>query len=56
MCSPVAYRFAGRRIENPLAQKVLAGEVRDGDRVVVGADGEELTFTVAERAAVPASA
>ena len=38
-----------RRIENPLAQKVLAGEIRDGDRVIVGADGEELTFTVADR-------
>ena len=42
-------RVVQRRIENPLAQKVLAGDVRDGDRVVVGADGEELTFTVADR-------
>ena len=42
-------RVVQRRIENPLAQKVLAGEIRDGDRVVVGADGEELTFTVADR-------
>jgi ATP-dependent Clp protease ATP-binding subunit ClpB len=41
-------RVVQRRIENPLAQKVLAGEVRDGDRVVVGADGDELTFSVAE--------
>jgi ATP-dependent Clp protease ATP-binding subunit ClpB len=41
-------RVVQRRIENPLAQRVLAGEVRDGDRVVVGADGDELTFTVAE--------
>ena len=29
---------------------MLAGEVRDGDRVVVDAEGDEVTFTVAERA------
>ena len=37
-------RLVQRRIENPLAQKMLAGEVRDGDRVVVDAEGDELTF------------
>jgi ATP-dependent Clp protease ATP-binding subunit ClpB len=47
-------RVVQRRIENPLAQKVLAGDVRDGDRVVIGADGEELTFTVADRGAASA--
>jgi ATP-dependent Clp protease ATP-binding subunit ClpB len=41
-------RLVQRRIENPLAQRMLAGEIRDGDRLVVGADGDELTFTVAE--------
>ena len=40
-------RLVQRRIENPLAQRMLAGEVRDGDRVVVDADGDELTFAVA---------
>ncbi|HVG99208.1 MAG TPA: AAA family ATPase, partial [Miltoncostaeaceae bacterium] len=43
-------RLVQRRIENPLAQRILAGEVRDGDRVVADADGEELTFAVAEPA------
>jgi ATP-dependent Clp protease ATP-binding subunit ClpB len=43
-------RLVQRRIENPLAQRILAGEVRDGDRVVVDADGDELTFAVAEPA------
>ena len=43
-----------RRIENPLAQRVLSGEVRDGDRVVVDADGDALTFTVADREATAA--
>jgi ATP-dependent Clp protease ATP-binding subunit ClpB len=43
-------RLVQRRIENPLAQRLLAGEVRDGDVVVVDADGEELTFAVAEPA------
>ena len=44
-------RLVQRRIENPLAQRMLAGEVRDGDHVVVDADGDELTFTVAAPAA-----
>ena len=43
-------RLVQRRIENPLAQRILAGEVRDGDRVVVDADGDELTFATAEAA------
>ena len=41
-------RLVQRRIENPLAQRMLAGEVRDGDRVVVDAEGDEVTFRVAE--------
>jgi ATP-dependent Clp protease ATP-binding subunit ClpB len=44
-------RVVQRRIENPLAQKVLAGEIRDGDAVTVGADGDQLTFAVADRGA-----
>jgi ATP-dependent Clp protease ATP-binding subunit ClpB len=43
-------RLVQRRIENPMAQRLLAGEVGQGDRVVVDADGEELTFAVAEPA------
>jgi ATP-dependent Clp protease ATP-binding subunit ClpB len=43
-------RLIQRRLENPLAQKMLAGEVRDGDHVVVDVDGDDLTFTVAQRA------
>ena len=43
-------RLIQRRLENPLAQKLLAGEVRDGDHVVVDVEGDDLTFTVAERA------
>ncbi len=45
-------RLVQRRIENPLAQRMLAGEVRDGDRVVVDAVGDEVTFTVPEHATV----
>ena len=44
-------RLVQRRVENPLAQRMLAGEVRDGDRLVVDAVGDELTFTVAEHVA-----
>ena len=43
-------RLVQRRIENPLAQRILAGEVRDGDRVLADADGDELTFVVTEPA------
>jgi ATP-dependent Clp protease ATP-binding subunit ClpB len=41
-------RLVQRRIENPLAQRMLAGEIEDGDRVIVDADGDEVTFGVAE--------
>ncbi|MBJ7454853.1 MAG: ATP-dependent chaperone ClpB [Thermoleophilia bacterium] len=44
-------RLVQRRLENPLAQRMLAGEVRDGDRVVVDVVGDEVTFTTAERLA-----
>ena len=44
-------RLVQRRLENPLAQRMLAGEVRDGDRVVVDAIGDEVTFTTADREA-----
>ena len=47
-------RLVQRRIENPLAQRMLGGEVRDGDRVVVDAQGDEVTFVVAERSEAPA--
>ena len=34
----------------PARPEVLAGEVRDGDHVVVDVEGDDLTFTVAQRA------
>ena len=43
-------RLIQRRVENPLAQRMLGGEIRDGDRVVVDVDAGALTFVVAERA------
>ena len=43
-------RLVQRRLENPLAQRMLAGEIRDGDRVVIDAVGDEVTFTTAQRA------
>lgn len=38
-------RAIQQRIENPLAQKVLAGEVNPGEIVRVGVDGEDFIFT-----------
>jgi ATP-dependent Clp protease ATP-binding subunit ClpB len=44
-------RAVQRLIENPLAQKLLAGEVTDGDRVVVDVRDDELVFLPAQAAA-----
>jgi len=41
-----------RKVVDPLALQVLQDELRDGDHVLVDAIGDELTFTVAEPAAV----
>jgi ATP-dependent Clp protease ATP-binding subunit ClpB len=38
-------RTLQRRVLDPLAMRVLAGEFREGDRVVVDAAGDTLTFT-----------
>jgi ATP-dependent Clp protease ATP-binding subunit ClpA len=38
-------RVIQRRIQDPLAMKVLAGEVHDGDHVLVDADEAGFTFT-----------
>ena len=40
-------RVVQRRLENPLALAILEGRIGDGDRVVVDADGEELSFASA---------
>ncbi len=39
-------RAIQRYIENPLSSKIIAGEVKDGDRVRVSVDRDALTFTV----------
>ncbi len=39
-----------QQVENPLAQKILAGEFIAGDTIFVDADGQELVFTNEERA------
>jgi ATP-dependent Clp protease ATP-binding subunit ClpB len=44
-------RLVQRRIENPLAQRMLAAEIREGDRVLVDASGDDLTFAVGAREA-----
>jgi len=37
-------RVIQRNVQDPLAEMILAGEVRDGDRVVISAEGNVLTF------------
>ena len=41
-------RAIQRYIENPLSSKIISGEVRDGDMVLVSVEGDKLTFTVTE--------
>jgi ATP-dependent Clp protease ATP-binding subunit ClpB len=41
-------RLVQRRVENPLAQRMLAGEIREGDRLLVDAQGDDLVFTTAD--------
>jgi ATP-dependent Clp protease ATP-binding subunit ClpB len=43
-------RLVQRRIENPLAQRMLAGDVQEGSVLRVDAEGDELTFTSREAA------
>ncbi len=43
-------RVIQRQLVDPLALKLIQGEVRDGDHVVVDAAGDELTFEVVETA------
>jgi ATP-dependent Clp protease ATP-binding subunit ClpB len=45
-------RVLQRRVVDELALDLIKGEIRDGDHVVVDAEGVELTFTVAEPAVV----
>ena len=44
-------RTIQRRVLDPLAMKVLEGEFRDGDRIVVDAAGGELKFEKAKATA-----
>ncbi len=43
-------RFLQRELETPLARKIIAGEVAEGDSVEVGMDGETLSVAVTARA------
>ena len=42
-------RAIQRLVQDPLAMRILSGEVLHGDHVVVDAEGEKLAFRVAER-------
>ena len=42
-------RVIQQMIENKLAQRILAGEIRDGAHVVIGSQGKSFTFTATNR-------
>jgi ATP-dependent Clp protease ATP-binding subunit ClpB len=42
-------RVIQRALETPLAEKILSGEIKDGDKVVVEATPQGLSFQVAAR-------
>ncbi|KPK49310.1 MAG: hypothetical protein AMK72_04835, partial [Planctomycetes bacterium SM23_25] len=44
-------RVIQQKVENPVAAKILAGDIRDGDAVTVSAAGKSFTFEVAPAAA-----
>ncbi|MGH2587847.1 MAG: AAA family ATPase, partial [Dehalococcoidia bacterium] len=48
-------RTIQRRVLDPLALKVLQGDFKEGDTVVVDADGDTITFRAGEREPVAAS-
>ena len=48
-------RAVQRHVENPLSKKILAGECKTGDHVVVGANADGLTFSLTKEK-VPAGA
>ena len=45
-------RTIQRRVDNQLSRMILDGSLEPGNKVVVGAEDDELTFEVAERSAV----
>jgi ATP-dependent Clp protease ATP-binding subunit ClpC len=45
-------RAIQRHVENPLSGRILQGDIKDGDTVVVGVEGEGLTFSNKKRAKV----
>ena len=47
-------RTLQRRILDPLALKILDGEVREGDHVLVEADGDQVRFTATRPATASA--
>jgi ATP-dependent Clp protease ATP-binding subunit ClpB len=42
-------RVIQRNLQDPLAEMILAGEVRDGDRVAISVEGNVLTSTAKRR-------
>jgi len=45
-------RAIQRHVENPLSSRILSGESKDGDRVIVGVDGDGLSFSAKKKAKV----
>ncbi len=44
-------RVIQRHVETPLSRRLLAGEFKEGDRILVDVDGDQLTFTRLEQSA-----
>lgn len=38
-------RFLQRSVETELAEEIIRGNIKEGDRVVIGTDGQKLTYT-----------
>ncbi|GAA3750169.1 ATP-dependent chaperone ClpB [Terriglobus aquaticus] len=49
-------RAIQRLLQDPLAMRILSGEIRNGDHVQIDATGDKLTFTASHPGAQPAAA
>jgi ATP-dependent Clp protease ATP-binding subunit ClpC len=47
-------RAIQRYVENPLSSRILSGEFKDGDRIIVGVEGESLSFSTMKKSKVSA--
>ena len=41
-------RYLQKYVETQIAEMIIRGDIKNGDSILIDADGEDLTYTVAE--------